>query len=102
MFHLETHTNCGHEGTNNGIKNCSSPIMPQSHLDPAIKTLNFNADIKALNTSLWFVKKPIPESYGLTLPPLDMLRIPVEACLRWSGNMPLIGSPNVFQSLDGS
>jgi hypothetical protein len=23
LFHLETHTNCGHEGTNNGMKNCS-------------------------------------------------------------------------------
>jgi hypothetical protein len=28
LFSLETHTNCGHEGTNNGVKHCSSPVMP--------------------------------------------------------------------------
>jgi hypothetical protein len=52
LFHLETHTNCGHKGTNNSMKNCSSPVMAQKQLDQAIKTLNFNADIKALNTQI--------------------------------------------------
>jgi hypothetical protein len=32
LFHLETHTNCGHEGTNNGIKHCAAPVMPQNRL----------------------------------------------------------------------
>jgi hypothetical protein len=57
LFHLETHTNCGHEGTNNGMKNCSSPVMPQNRLDRAIKTLNFSADIKALNASIMLCQK---------------------------------------------
>jgi hypothetical protein len=57
LFHLETHTNCGHEGTNNGLKNCSSPVMPQNQLDQAIKTLNLNADVKALNTSIMVCHK---------------------------------------------
>ena len=57
LFHLETHTNCGHEGTNNGIKNCSSPVMPQNRLDTAIKTLNLNADVKAQNTQIMVCSK---------------------------------------------
>jgi hypothetical protein len=57
LFHLETHTNCGHEGTNNGVKNCSSPVMPQNRLDRAIKTLNLNADVKAINTSIKLCQK---------------------------------------------
>jgi hypothetical protein len=57
LFHLETHTNCGHEGTNNGVKNCSSPVMPQNRLDRAIKTLNLNADVKAINTSIMLCHK---------------------------------------------
>jgi hypothetical protein len=58
LFHLETHTNCGHEGNNNGVKNCFSPVMPQNQLDRAIKTLNLNADIKALDTSIEKTNKP--------------------------------------------
>ena len=57
LFHLETHTNCGHEGTNNGVKHCSSPVMPQNRLDRAIKTLNLNAEIKALNTNIMVCHK---------------------------------------------
>jgi hypothetical protein len=57
LFHLETHTNCGHEGTNNGVKNCASPVMPQNRLDRAIQTLNFNADVKALNTQILVCNK---------------------------------------------
>ena len=52
MFHLETHTNCGHEGTIFGMKNCAAPVMPQNMLDRAMKTLYLNADIKAANTSI--------------------------------------------------
>jgi hypothetical protein len=52
LFHLETHMNCGHDGTNNGMKNCSLPVMPHKRLDRAIKTLNLNVDVKAVNTSI--------------------------------------------------
>ena len=57
LFHLETHTNCGHEGTNNGVKNCASPVMPQNNLDRSIKTLSLNAEIKAANTSILVANK---------------------------------------------
>jgi hypothetical protein len=57
LFHLETHTNCGHEGTNNGVNKCSSPVMPQNRLDQAIKILNLNADVKAINTSIMLCHK---------------------------------------------
>jgi hypothetical protein len=57
LFHLETHTNCGHEGTNNGMKNCSSPVLPQNKLDRCIKTLDMNAKMKAANTSIMLCQK---------------------------------------------
>jgi hypothetical protein len=57
LFHLEIHTNCGQEGTNNGVKNCSSPVMPQNKMDTCIKTLNMNADVKAANTQIMVCHK---------------------------------------------
>jgi hypothetical protein len=52
LFHLETHTNCGHEGTNNGMKHCATPIMPQNRLDRPVQTLHLNATMKAGNGSI--------------------------------------------------
>jgi hypothetical protein len=52
LFHLETHTNCGHEGTNNGMKHCATPVMPQNRLDKAVQTLHLNATMKAGNKSI--------------------------------------------------
>jgi hypothetical protein len=52
LFHLETHTNCGHEGTNNGMKHCATPVMPQNCLDRAVQTLHLNATMKAGNKSI--------------------------------------------------
>jgi hypothetical protein len=57
LFHLETHTNCGHKGTNNGVKHCSSPVMPQNRLDHAKIKLNLNTDVKAINTSIMLCHK---------------------------------------------
>jgi hypothetical protein len=57
LFHLETHTNCGHEGTNNGMKKCSSPVLPQNKLDPCIKMLDMNAKMKVANTSIIVFQK---------------------------------------------
>ena len=45
--HLEEHTNCGHEGTNNGIKNSSAPVTPMDRVDKAVDTLSFNQEIKS-------------------------------------------------------
>ena len=82
LFHLETHTNCGHEGTNNGIKNCSSPVMPQNRLDRAIKTLNFNADIKALNTSIMVCQKTNSRKLWSDSPTSGYVTDPCESMLR--------------------
>ena len=57
LFHLEIHTNCGQEGTNNGVKHNSAPVMPQNKLERTIKTLDFNATIKAKNTSIMLCQK---------------------------------------------
>ena len=46
-FHLESHTNSCHEGTNNGIKHCAAPVMPQNRISRAVETLAFNSEIKA-------------------------------------------------------
>jgi hypothetical protein len=54
LFHLETHTNCANQGTNNGMKNCSAPVMPQNRSDQAVKTLHLNAEIKAANAKIKF------------------------------------------------
>ena len=51
-FHLEAHTNCGHEGTNNGIKHCAASVSPQNKLNTSVEILTFNAEIKAKNTSI--------------------------------------------------
>jgi hypothetical protein len=52
LFHLETHTNCGHEGTNNGMKHCATPVIPQNRLDRAVQTLHLNATMKVGNKSI--------------------------------------------------
>jgi hypothetical protein len=57
LFHLEIHTNCGQEGTNNGVKHNSAPVMPQNKLEHAIVTLDFNATVKAQNTSIMLCQK---------------------------------------------
>ena len=36
VFHLETNTNCGLEGLQNGIKNSSNPLRPSSKLEKAV------------------------------------------------------------------
>ena len=57
IFHLETHTNTGHEGTNNGMKHCAPPVGPQSKLEQTAKTLSFNAEIKINNTKIRATQK---------------------------------------------
>ena len=91
LFHLEIHTNCGHEGTNNGVKNYSSPVMPQNRLDCAIKTLNLNADVKAINTQIMVCKKATskktwtdsPTSGHVTDPCESMLKTEWRAASNW-------------------
>jgi hypothetical protein len=91
LFHLEIHTNCGHEGTNNGVKNCASPVMPQNRLDGTIKTLNLNADVKAINTQIMVCQKATarktwtdtPTSEHVTDPCESMLRTEWKAAANW-------------------
>ena len=81
LFHLETHTNCGHEGMNNGVKKHSSPVMPQNHLEHAIKTLNFNAHIKALYTCIMVCQKSNAHKLWSDTPTSAYITNPCESLL---------------------
>jgi hypothetical protein len=82
---LESHTNCGHEGTNNGVKKCSSPVMPQNRLDRAIKTLTLNAEIKAINTSIKVCEKTNQRKLWSDTPTSGHVTDPCESmlCTEW-------------------
>jgi hypothetical protein len=41
----------------NGMKYCSSPVLPQNKLDHCIKTLDMNAKMKATNNSIMVCQK---------------------------------------------
>ncbi len=54
--------------TNNGVKHNSAPVMPQNKLEHAIVTLDFNATVKAQNTSIMLCQKLMQGSCGLITP----------------------------------
>jgi hypothetical protein len=102
LLHLETHRNCGHEGTNNGMKHCATPVMPQSRLDRAVQSLHLNATMKAEATkALMFVASTIQRNRGLTVQLPNMLLILVKACYRLSGDFQQHGLLIVFLNTDG-
>ncbi len=82
LFHLEIHTNCGQEGTNNGVKNCSSPVMPQNRMDTCIKTLNMNADVKAANTQIMVCHKSNSRKTWTDTPTSGHVTDPCESMLK--------------------
>ena len=57
LFHLETHSNTLHEGTNNALFNCAAPVMPTNSLERAVSTLHMNADLKTQNTCIMMEEK---------------------------------------------
>jgi hypothetical protein len=81
LIHLETHTNCAHKGTNNGIKNCAAPVMPQNRLDRVVKTLHLNAEIKAANTSIKVCQKSNSKKLWSDSPTSDHVTDPCESML---------------------
>ena len=52
IFHLESHCNSGHEGVNNGIKNCATPVQPSQKLDQATKTITKMQEMKGLRMAV--------------------------------------------------
>ena len=52
IFHLETNTNCGLEGLQNGVKNSSNPLRPSTKLEKAVRVLENNSQIKAIDRSI--------------------------------------------------
>ena len=42
--HFSLHTNCGHEGENNGLKHCTGRVMPQHSLNNAVCALTWQAE----------------------------------------------------------
>jgi hypothetical protein len=96
LFHLETHTNCGHEGTNNGMKHCATPVMQKNRLDRAVQMLHLNAAMKAGNKSSDVCHKYIRRNRDLTVQLPNMLLILVKACYRLSGDFQQHGLLIVF------
>jgi len=47
LCHMDQHSNCGHEGTNDGIKHCASPVHPQNRIDRSVEILRFNEEVKS-------------------------------------------------------
>ena len=45
IYHLDSHTNCGIEGCQNGVKNSASPCTPLNRLDNAVYRNTMNARI---------------------------------------------------------
>ena len=45
LYHLEEHTNCGHEGTNNSIKHSGAPVVPQNKLDRSVEIVFLNTEV---------------------------------------------------------
>ena len=68
MFHLETHSNTSHEGTNNGLKNCAAPVMPQNSVERAVETLSFNADLKTRDTMIRLSDKRVSKKLWSSSP----------------------------------
>ena len=52
IFHLETNTNCGLEGLQNGTKNSSNPLPPSTKLDKVVRVLEKNSHLKAVDRSI--------------------------------------------------
>ncbi len=82
LFHLETHTNCGHEGTNNGMKHCATPVMPQNRLDRAVQTLHLNATMKAGNSSIHLCHKSNSKKSWSDSPTAKYVTDPCESMLQ--------------------
>ena len=49
IFHLETHSNCAHEGMNNGLKNSSISVGPQHSLNKATRQMSKQVELKSLH-----------------------------------------------------
>jgi hypothetical protein len=81
LFHLETHTNCGHKGTNNGMKHCATPVMPQNRLDRAVQRLHLNATMKAGNESINACRKSNSKKSWSTSPTSKYVTDPCESML---------------------
>ena len=43
--HFDVYTSSAHEGTNNGMKNCSAPVLPQHTLDKSASVLTWQAEL---------------------------------------------------------
>jgi len=71
MFHLETHSNTSHEGTNNALFNCAAPVMPTNSVDKAAKTLFFNANLKTKNTCIKMQEKNASRKLWSSTPTSD-------------------------------
>ena len=57
IYHLDSHTNCGIEGCQNGVKNSASPCTPLNRLDNAVYRNTMNARIRIDDKIIGLSKK---------------------------------------------
>jgi len=86
LFHLETHSNTSHEGTNNALFNCAAPVMPTNSLEKAVETLNFNTTVKTQNTCILNQEKMTSRKLWSDSPTSDYVTDLCESLLKteWS------------------
>ena len=70
MFHLEANSNCGLEGIQNGTKHSSNPVRPSTSLEKAVRVLENNSQIKAIDKSISKVEDAIMKALESTPPEL--------------------------------
>jgi hypothetical protein len=68
VFHLDTTSNTPHEGTNNGIKNCGGPALPQHTLDRSTEVLITQSKIKTAQTIVRLASKLSSKNLWSNLP----------------------------------
>jgi hypothetical protein len=85
-FHLDSHTNCGHEGTNNGLKHGAAPVQPQNRIDRAAQTLSFNADVKSVETKILMEQKLSTKSLWSNSPTSNSVTDICESMLMFEWN----------------
>ena len=86
LFHLESHSNTSHEGTNNALFNCAAPVMPTNSVEKAAKTLYLNADVKTRNTCIKMCEKNSSRKLWSSSPTSDFVTDLCESLLmtEWS------------------
>ena len=87
LNHLEEHTNCGHEGTNNGIKHSAAPVTPMDRVNKTVATLSFNTEVKSQQVKKRMCQKTHKKNAGVHLQLLILLQTLQKAFFARNGTL---------------